>query len=171
MKASVASPDTNDTWRNPWFWMLVAPPGITVVACLITIYISVATYDGLVTDDYYKQGLAINMQLARDKVATTQNLQAKLIPVTRDRIRLTLQAGATEFKKPETLQLDFLHPTRTGEDQQITLTRNAVGEYEAELPKLAASVWRLQLVGDDWRLLKQVRLPLAYEAEFKPFAP
>ncbi|MBK6357531.1 MAG: FixH family protein [Betaproteobacteria bacterium] len=39
--------------------MLIAGPATVVVAGFITLWMAVVSDDGLVTDDYYKQGLAV----------------------------------------------------------------------------------------------------------------
>ena len=40
---------------------------------------AIRTDDGLVTDDYYKKGKAINMELRRDKQAFNMGLSAQLM--------------------------------------------------------------------------------------------
>ena len=56
--------DATQPWyREPWPWILMAGPAIVVVAGFATLAIAVKTDDGLVADDYYKQGLAINRVL------------------------------------------------------------------------------------------------------------
>ncbi len=53
-------------------------PAIVVLAGVITTYLAVVTSDGLVADDYYKRGLAINQTLARDLVARQLGLRAQI---------------------------------------------------------------------------------------------
>ena len=47
----------------------MAGPGLVVVAGIATAVIAFRGADGLVADDYYKQGLGINRQIARDQAA------------------------------------------------------------------------------------------------------
>ena len=55
----------NRPWyREPWPWILMAPPAAAVIAGAATVWIAVGSADGLVADDYYKRGLAINQVLA-----------------------------------------------------------------------------------------------------------
>lgn len=42
-------------------------PATAIVAGFITLWLAITSYDGLVADDYYKQGLAINQTLARER--------------------------------------------------------------------------------------------------------
>ena len=56
-------------YREPWPWILMAAPAAAVLAGAITIGLSVHSFDGLVAEDYYKQGLAVNQRLARLQAA------------------------------------------------------------------------------------------------------
>jgi len=70
----------NKPWyRHPWPWLLMAGPFIVVVAGLVTAYLAVVSNDGLVDDDYYKQGLAVNQISARDQRAAALALQAEVM--------------------------------------------------------------------------------------------
>jgi hypothetical protein len=46
-------------YKEPWPWILMAPPATAVLAGIATVWIAVASADGLVAEDYYKQGLAM----------------------------------------------------------------------------------------------------------------
>ena len=60
----------NQPWyREPWPWFLILLPMSAVVASMITIWLAVKSADGLVEDDYYKQGIGINKILDRDQAA------------------------------------------------------------------------------------------------------
>ena len=65
----------------PWYkyklvWMIIAIPAASVIAGINMIYLAVNTDDGLVVDDYYKEGMAINQSLQRDKTAAELGLIA-----------------------------------------------------------------------------------------------
>lgn len=41
----------DDTWyRNPWVWLLIAIPGLTVLGCALTLYLALAHPISLVSD-------------------------------------------------------------------------------------------------------------------------
>ena len=65
-------------YREPWVWLLIFFPLAAVVGGMVTLYLAVTTSDGLVVDDYYKRGKAINRDLARDTVAAQHRLVASL---------------------------------------------------------------------------------------------
>jgi hypothetical protein len=37
-------------YRNPWVWLIIAIPSLTVAGCLFTIYLALSNPDHLVTD-------------------------------------------------------------------------------------------------------------------------
>ena len=51
-------------------------PAVAVVSGALMLWLAITSYDGLVSDDYYKQGLAINQVLRRDKRASELGYQA-----------------------------------------------------------------------------------------------
>jgi hypothetical protein len=89
-------------YREPWVWLMIALPASAVVAGMITIYLAVVTSDGLVVDDYYKRGKAINRVLARDMAAARYQLKATIdIDLRDNRVQLLLESAVAEL--PETL--------------------------------------------------------------------
>jgi hypothetical protein len=49
--------------------MLIAPPLVSVIGGIALVWVAIATDDGLVTPDYYRQGIAINQRLTREQAA------------------------------------------------------------------------------------------------------
>jgi hypothetical protein len=138
-------------YREPWPWILMAAPAAAVVAGAATIWIAVDSADGLVADDYYKRGLAINQVLAREENARRLGVQARA--EARDgHLRVAL-AGAA----PEAIFAQLAHATRAGYDQRLRLAPSAPGVYEAELPPLAAGRWRVVLEDPrgEWRVVQE----------------
>jgi len=139
-------------YRHRWPWLLMAGPAIVVVAGIITTVIAFKTSDGLVADDYYKQGLTINRLLARDASARALGLAATArFGAGNNRVRIAFDAGEPGA---EELRLVLLHPTRAGLDQTVALVRIAPGLWEAPLVPPAQGLWRVQLESTDggWRI-------------------
>src|SRR5690606_30434138 len=63
-------------YREPWPWFLIAGPAVVVLAGVITTVLAVRSSDGVVADDYYKQGLGINRTLERDARAQALGIAA-----------------------------------------------------------------------------------------------
>ncbi|MBK8065613.1 MAG: FixH family protein [Betaproteobacteria bacterium] len=106
-----------------------------IVAGAITIWIAFATSDGLVAEDYYKQGLAVNQMLKREAVAAEMKLKARVeFPDGFHRVRVSLDGAA-----PAELRLRLVHATRAGHDLQLRLARTGT-HYEAAVAQALARV-------------------------------
>lgn len=138
-------------YRETWPWLLMAGPAIVVVAGFITLYYAIVSFDGMVADDYYKRGLTVNQDLTRQERARTLAIRASLTHDAPARKVSVALAGNAEL--PATLTLRFVHPTRAGSDQRITLNRVAPGQYESALLLPPLSKWNVQLDGADWSLV------------------
>lgn len=148
-------------YRESWPWLLMSGPALVIVAGAITIWIAVATSDGLVSDDYYKQGLAINQTLDRGVLAARHGYRAELrFDAGRREVVLTL-AAAADAPRPELLRLRVVHPTRAGRDALVLLRHSADGIYRGVAPELAAGRWLLVLEDADavWRIDGELRHP------------
>ncbi|MBM4219904.1 MAG: FixH family protein [Gammaproteobacteria bacterium] len=141
----------NPWYREPWPWILMSGPAAVIVAGAITTWMAFATADGLVADDYYKRGLAINAVLGREQAAARLGIAAQF-ERSGDRVRVRL-AGAA----PDALFLQFAHATRAGHDLRLRLSPAGGGLYEAALPPLATGHWRLILEDPrgEWRVVKE----------------
>jgi uncharacterized protein len=147
----------NQPWyREPWPWFLILLPMSAVVASMITIWLAVKSADGLVEDDYYKQGIGINKILDRDQAAENLHLGANLAIDGTGKI-LTVKFTGNLKTMPETLLLSLLHPTQAGHDQRITLQKRSAGVYIAASPSLSNVRWRVILEAPQggWRLAGQ----------------
>lgn len=145
---------TQPWYREPWPWILMAGPATVVVAGLITAWLAVHGEDGLVVDDYYKQGLAINKTLGRSDAAERLGVQAEL-HFADGRVRVILGNAAVRG----TLNLRLVHPTRAGMDQSLDMAVVEAGVYEGQLQALQPGRWHVVLEERDWRLTGDWILP------------
>jgi hypothetical protein len=140
--------DTTPWYRQRWPWLVMLPPAVAVVGCIITITLAIRSADGVVASDYYKRGLAINEQLARSQRAVQIG-------------RVTLRAE--QPLPPEAaLKLRLLHPGRAGADREAMLARvsvhddgrtvDYVGHWQDSGPIAGQPSWQLVIEGRDWRL-------------------
>jgi hypothetical protein len=138
-------------YREPWPWLLMAGPVFVIVAGIATIVTAIVTSDGVVADDYYKQGLAINRMIEREANARALGIAGTLqFNEERTAVRAALSSTAPP---PAALRLNLVHPTRAGGDQAIALKAIAPGLYEGTLTPPAAGHWTLQLedAAGTWR--------------------
>lgn len=155
---SAIAPDKRPWYAHRWPWLLMAGPAVVVVAGIVTAWIAATTSDGLVADDYYKQGLAINQRLARQDAAAAMQLEA----------RLRLAEGRVELRLaplPDLVSLTLVHPTHGGNDRKVVLA-GGQGLYAGPLAGLGPGRW--QVVIEDaagaWRMAGSVQLPDKPEA-------
>jgi hypothetical protein len=138
-------------YRHSWPWLLMAGPAAVVVAGAITTWIAFASADGLVAEDYYKQGLAINRRLAREEAAQKRGISAGM-RLEKSWIRVELNGAA-----PQALFVHLVHSTRAGHDLRLRLIPGKDGIYIAELPELPAGRWRAAIEDPlgTWRIVKE----------------
>lgn len=152
---AIATQSPKPWYREKLVWLLIAPPAVSIAAGMTMLYLAIASNDGLVVDDYYRQGKAINQVLKRDEAARAYAAHADLT-VAHNHVVLTLTGTAAT---PANMQLKFLHATRDVHDVTLALTHAIDGRYRARLPPLSPGRWYVQLEGDDWRLLGSMVLP------------
>jgi hypothetical protein len=139
-------------YREPWPWLLMLGPAIVVVAGVNMMVVAFRGADGLVADDYYRQGLGINRTLARDAKAASLGLAAALqLDRETSTVRIVVQGAAGDAPS---LTLALRHPTRAAGDRSIPLARVSAGVYQGRLPAAPDVAWRLQLEdgAGGWRL-------------------
>jgi len=149
----------------------MAGPVAVVVGGAITAYLAVTHDDALVVDTYYKEGLAINRVLERDRAARQAGYQAQvLFSEDGSRVRVHLAGGGA---MPPSLRLQMVHPTRAELDRAATLHAmtfpphpgtlpphaGQAGWYEGAIDLSATPRWRVQLEDDrrGWRLTGEWR--------------
>lgn len=146
------------------------PPAAAVVGGFITLWLAIKTWDGLVVDDYYKEGLAIRKTMDRSLKAGELGLVAY---VSLDAERLRLHFDETSAKtKPPFLIVTLSHPTRAGMDQVVHLVRDE-GRYVAPIAPLMPGRWLVQIEDEsrEWRLNGAVHVPTESEVKIVPFVP
>ncbi len=144
-------------YREPWPWFLMSGPIIVIIAAFVSAWIAIRSSDGLVREDYYKEGLKAGETLARSRLAESLGISVAM-RLEGDRVRVRLQSR--EAVAPTALHLTLSHPTRAGIDQHALLKPLGT-EYVGELNLPASGHWLL-IVEDDartWRVMGSVRLP------------
>lgn len=144
--------DSQPWYKQRWPWILMAGPGLVVVAGIITIYLAVVSNDGLVTDDYYKQGMTVNQRLQRDHQASALGLHADVMRSDLN-VRLLIAASG-DAKLPEVIILKLAFPTRAGLDQAVEMVSEGQGFYSGKLSADLTGRWLVSLEdpAGQWRL-------------------
>ena len=144
------APPSKPWFREPWPWLLAIMPLAAVIAGGFTAWLAVTSSDGLVVDDYYRQGKAINQTRERDRLAQSLGIRAQLLPRGST---LRLQLEGRMLAPPGQLTLKLMHPTRSGDDHDVRLSWDG-STYSGRLPRLAGAHYKAQLTPEfgGWRL-------------------
>ncbi len=140
-------------YRQLWPWLLMLAPATALVGGVITFWLAASTNNSMVVDDYYREGRAINMQLARDRAAQSMGLSGALERVpggTTLRLESTANAPLPPF-----VTLHLLHATRSELDATLTLAAEGGGLYRSRQHELPQSGrWNVSIEDPDrhWRL-------------------
>ena len=164
MTAERNAPPRKPWYREPWPWLIMAGPATVVVAGVATAVIAFRGADGLVADDYYKQGLGINREIARDQAALSLGLAGE-VRIAPGVARVTLRA---ESSLPDRLTLRLTHPSRAAEDRMLYPARTADGVWEAPLPQLPAGRWLAIVETAQWRVSARMDTRAADAADLSP---
>lgn len=116
-----------------WIWpgLLIAGPASVVVACIITAFFVVQHPDGLVASDYYKQGKAINAQLAQLHRAEELGLSSMKMVATGQTVLITFPDSPLRDR----IDVVLAHPVDADLDIRATTLPNSAGVYEIALQK------------------------------------
>lgn len=140
-------------FRQRWPWLLIAGPGIVVVACIYTGWLALSTDDGVVAEDYYKRGLTINKRLERVDRAAALQLSARMDVAPDGKVRLQLSSPSTDMQAlPAVVRLAIAHPTRAGFDRNAELVRGPEGHYVGRVEPVLPGRWLVIVETDAWRL-------------------
>src|SRR5690606_25869443 len=151
-QAASTGADGRPWYRQLWPWLILAVPAISILLSIVMLTLALRSDDGLVVDDYYKEGLGINEVLDKKARAAELGLRAQLTFSEDRRVVRALVHGQSTQGAP--LLLRFVHPTRAGEDQSVTLHPLGGMMYESTVAALSAGRWHVVLEdqGETWRL-------------------
>lgn len=164
----------NEKWyKQFWPWFLITVPLVSMILGVVIVYLALTSENSMVTDDYYKEGKAINVSLQKSRMAKQLNLVAGL--------RIENGAIQVKFKQslppdPSAIKLDFFHATMEDKDFFVMLTRDAKGDYRGVLPQSSDGVqspfgkWRITLTPFDesWKIRNEASFPVAGEITLEP---
>ncbi len=152
--------------QHPLVWMMLSIPFSAVIMGVVMIWLAVDTDDGLVADDYYKRGLAINDVISLDKKAAELELNALIEFNSSEKvINMQFDKGLLD-SYPETLQLTFQHATRANSDVVLILNHGINNRYIGHLPQaISHGIWYFEVsdkggadTGKGWKLNARTRV-------------
>lgn len=156
-------------YKQFWPWFLIAFPLSAVLGGIATIIIAMHKPDGLVVDEYYKEGLAINRTLARQQYAIQHAISAQAVYDPTSGALVISLAGQLE-QQPAQLSMKLVHPTLANLDQDIQLFPAPEQRYSANMTVAQQGNWHVILEPDSkqWQLTARVNLPDNNNWQFTP---
>lgn len=162
MTNNTITPTNPPVWyKQFWPWFLIFFPAVAVIAGIATITLAIKSDDGLVKDDYYKAGLAINKTLKLEQKAHELNLNAQ---ANWDKLTNTITLNLTGkiSKLPPRLTMQLAYTTRANHDQTVTLFLAPDNKtYTGRLEKIKTGSWITILEPEEksWRISGRVTFP------------
>jgi len=154
------STDTARPWyREPYAWLVVGIPGVTVIWCTILYNIATSQPIGLVSDDYYNEGMGINREVYRDRHAAALDLNAQVTFGEDGDIQIRLQSEKGD--RWETLSVELIHPTLEEYDRSLSADYQGNHVYHIDNKEMINGRWYLDIRDPDnrWRLKGETTLP------------
>lgn len=152
--------DSNKPWyRQPWLVFIISIPVCSILLSGIMVYVAIDGGDSLVSDNYYKDGLAINQTLEQDQLADKLGLHPVVTVDPNGVVSVEIQSDKIEPQAFLTLKL--LHPTISSADVIVKLLPTD-SAYIGDIPAGLEGRRYLDLYSYDasWRIRETVILPL-----------
>ncbi|MCG9696675.1 FixH family protein [Shewanella sp. Isolate11] len=143
-------------YKQFWPWFLIILPLSAVIASINLLMISIDNKDSLVSEDYYKEGKAINMDLRKIKHARQLGLQFELL-VNDYELTITQHGGESYLAA---LRVHFFHPTIQARDFDQIATADGAQIYRLKLDEPIKGAWevRLESFDNSWRIQKRLEI-------------
>lgn len=148
-------------YKQFWPWFLISMPLVVVVWTVITVIVFSQNSVSLVTEDYYKKGKGINIDLSKINVAKELELSASVFSDEND-VVISFNKGQLEHYPALTAM--FVHRTLPDRDFTQLLTSDANGDYRLTLDEAMQGPWFIELTPHNAEWLVQGRVTFPSES-------
>lgn len=148
-------------YKEPWFWFLMAPLFGVFIMGFTMLYLSISTNDGVIVDNFYKDGLAINAREEQDSYARELHLTAQL---RLDQTLANIQVKGELTELPDSIWLHIIYPTKESRDIKVPLQRSG-DIFTGALPEVISGRYQVMISPRHksnamWRLHAESTFPL-----------
>lgn len=147
-------------YKQFWPWFLIALPATVVIWTIMTVIVFTQNSVDLVTEDYYKKGKGINVDISKVNIAKELGLSASLNEKGNSVI-ITLDKGKLDHFPA--ISAMFVHRTLPDRDFTQLLTADARGNYTLTLGHHLEGPWFIELTPHDEEWLVQGRMNFPIE--------
>ncbi|RJX72793.1 hypothetical protein DZ860_06450 [Vibrio sinensis] len=153
-------------YKQFWPWFLIILPLTVVVWTLITVVIFSQNSVDLVTEDYYKKGKGINIDITKINIARDLKLGAQVYSSGND-IVIAFDKGQLEHFPAITAM--FAHRTLPDRDFSKLVTSDASGQYRFSLSEQLQGPWFIELTphNKEWLIQGRVSFPSSSATQLK----
>jgi len=146
-------------YKQFWPWFLIFLPLSVVIAGISTVIIAQKNAVTLVSDNYYKEGLAINNILQLEKNAQKLSITADIL-VSTETATCTIQLIGNHSNSEE-LTLNLFHPTLGNLDRSLQLQKVAKNIYQSSCTLPQAGKWYISVTNPtkSWKIKQTALLP------------
>lgn len=142
-------------YKQLWPWVLIGLPTSVVIASVVTYFLAINGMDSVISKDYYKEGLAVNADLERDKKAVDLGLSAD---ITIDGQNVTMKLSASDSAtihslggQPILLEIENL--SFQDKDLSASLVPKGDGIWQGKIPaNMSQATWLARVIGPNWRI-------------------
>ncbi|XOV77990.1 MAG: FixH family protein [Aestuariibacter sp.] len=154
-------------YKQFWPWFLIVIPLSSMIVGTLVVYLATTGQDSLVSDDYYKEGKAINLDITKVKKARQLGLVG-LMRISEDNLSLEFESRLPPDSAA--IKAQFFHTTLATEDFSVMLTKDAKNRFSGTLPTNLNGKWRVTISAfdDSWKIQKRVGLPNSSVIRFEP---
>lgn len=129
-------------YKQFWPWFIFGLPGLVVIAGISTVIIAVKGADSIVSDSYYKEGLAINKVVEDINQAKAINLIADInIDVSIWQVKLS----AEQAIDTEQITIELHHPADSNLDTSFTLFSAGNNTFRGTLSDTRMNRWYIDI--------------------------
>ncbi|WP_162062942.1 FixH family protein [Vibrio taketomensis] len=145
-------------YKQFWPWFLIALPLTVVVAAFVTLSIAIKNSPSLVTEDYYKKGKGINIDISKLTVAKDLGLKANIQTVDN---QIIIQFDKGQLDNFPAISAMFAHRTLSDRDFSRLITSDTSGKYRIVLENPLQGPWFIELSPHDksWLIQGRVTFP------------
>ncbi|KWU01549.1 MAG: FixH family protein [Vibrio toranzoniae] len=146
-------------YKQFWPWFLIALPATVVIWTIMTVIVFTENSVDLVTEDYYKKGKGINVDISKVNIAKELGLSAS-INEKGNSVIITLDKGKLDHFPA--INAMFVHRTLPDRDFTQLLTADASGNYTLTLDHEMQGPWFIELSphNSEWLVQGRMNFPI-----------
>ncbi|KAB0464894.1 MULTISPECIES: FixH family protein [Vibrio] len=146
-------------YKQFWPWFLIALPATVVIWTIMTVIVFTENSVDLVTEDYYKKGKGINVDISKVNIAKELGLSAS-INEKGNSVIITLNKGKLDHFPA--INAMFVHRTLPDRDFTQLLTADASGNYTLTLDHEMQGPWFIELSphNSEWLVQGRMNFPI-----------